>query len=101
MKRIGIDFQGWPINAMTLKEILDKISTKSEDMEDNMTNYCFDRKVLDSYVRILEDDGMGYGVNPRYIICADNNPYEDSEIKENVINMFGEPIDKDNCKSYE
>ena len=88
MKEIGTDFQGWPINAMTLREIIKELGiTYTLDNGDEIIRS--DRKhLLDAYPIILEDDGMGYGVNPRYITSADKNVYETEDLK--VFNLFAE-----------
>ena len=91
MKEIGTDFQGWPINAMTLREIIKKLGiTYTLDNGDEIIRS--DRKhLLDAYPIILEDDGMGYGVNPQYITIVDTNVYEDKGLKKNGFNIFVEP----------
>ena len=88
MKEIGIDFQGWPIEAMTLREIIKKLGiTYTLDNGDEIIRS--DRKhLLDAYPVILEDDGMGYGVNPRYITSVDNNVYQNEDLE--VFNLFAE-----------
>ncbi len=83
MKKISTDFQGWPIYAMTWREIFDRIAENIEG------KYVFNEDLLDSYPRLLEDDGMGYGVNPKFVISADKEVYTDKDIK--VCNMFIEP----------
>lgn len=93
MKRISTDFQGWSLNAMTWREIFDKFSTNC-----NGTQYDFNNELLDSYPRLLEDDGMGYGVNSRYVISVDHEFYKDKELEENVTNLFIEPILKEDNK---
>lgn len=88
MKEIGTDFQGWPVNAMTLREIIDKLGiTYILDNGDKIIRS--DRKhLLDAYPVILEDDGMGYGVNPRYVTSVDENVYQNKDLK--VFNLFAE-----------
>lgn len=88
MKEIGTDFQGWPVNAMTLREIIDELGiTYILDNGDEIIRS--DRKhLLDAYPVILEDDGMGYGVNPRYVTSVDTNVYEDKGLKKNGFNVF-------------
>ena len=72
MKQIGTDFQGWPIGAMTLEEILEQLGFKK-----GMRRFYIDKNnhILKAYPRIIDDDGMAYGVNPRYITEADNSTY--------------------------
>lgn len=85
MKQIGIDFQGWPINALTLREILHKLgfieNTPGEFTIGNL-------ELLDSYPMTLEDDGMAYGIKPMLITEVDNEIYEDDESNLNVFNLF-------------
>lgn len=89
MKKIATDFQGWQLNAMTWREIFNKVS---ENIDGN--KYVFPDDFLDSYPRLLEDDGMGYGVNSRYIISVDSEIYKDDDLQENVNNLFIESITK-------
>lgn len=77
MIRIGTDFQGWPINAMTLREILKQIGFKDEDGKMSIESK---NPLLDSYPCILTDDGMGYGVDPQYVTEADTDIY-DTQVK--------------------
>ena len=56
---IDYDFQGWPIRKMTVREILERLGVTDYKIEDE--------HILDLYPRLLEDDGMGYGVNTQYI----------------------------------
>ena len=73
MIQIGTDFQGWPVNAMTLREILKQLGFK--ETEDSFS-ISKDSKLLDAYPYLLEDDGMGYGVKSEYIIETDKDVYE-------------------------
>ena len=68
MIQIGTDFQGWPVNAMTLREILKQLGFKEN--EDSLS-INKDNKLLDAYPYLLEDDGMGYGVDSQYVIEID------------------------------
>jgi hypothetical protein len=81
---IGTDFQGWPINAMTLREILEQLGIMS--LDDVTANH----PLLDAYPVILEDDGMGYGINPKYITTVDSDTYDDINLKHKVFNIFAE-----------
>lgn len=85
MKTISYDFQGWPMNAMTLLEILEKLGFKKEG---NKVVGEISEDLLNAYPVLLEDDGMGYGVNQQYIIEVDNNIYNNSELHIPVFNMF-------------
>ena len=73
MKTIGLDFQGWPIQAHTLGEILLHLGFKKDgdNLVINLSN-----PLLDAYPLLLEDDGMGYGVNPQLVVEADKEIYE-------------------------
>lgn len=73
MIQIGTDFQGWPVNALTLKEILKELGFKENEDSFFISK---DSKLLDAYPYLLEDDGMGYGVDSEYIVEVDNEPYE-------------------------
>lgn len=73
MIQIGIDFEGWPVNAMTLKQILKDLGFKEEDGKFFIKN---DSPILDAYPILLEDDGMAYGINPQFVIEADNEIHE-------------------------
>ena len=84
MKEIGTDFQGWPINAMTLREILEQLGIMTLD------NCIANNPLLDTYPVILEDDGMAHGVNPKYITTVDSDIYDDINLKHKVFNIFAE-----------
>ena len=56
---IDYDFQGWPIRKMTVREILERLGVTDYKIENE--------RILDLYPCLLEDDGMGYGVNTQYI----------------------------------
>ena len=70
------DFQGWPVKIKTLREILDQLGFKEKDGFYGLPN---DDKLLDAYPRLLEDDGMGYGVDEYYLCEGDADVY-DTEI---------------------
>lgn len=85
MKQIGTDFQGWPINALTLREILHKLGF----IENNPGEFIIGNlELLDSYPMTLEDDGMAYGIKPMLITEVDNEIYEDEDSKLKVFNLF-------------
>lgn len=85
MKQIGTDFQGWPINALTLREILQRLGF-IEYLPGEFT--IGNLELLDSYPLTLEDDGMAYGIKPMFITEADNEIYEDDNSNLNVFNLF-------------
>lgn len=88
------DFQGWPVKALTLREIL--LSLGFEEDTETITLIKSEEayKLLDSYPRLLEDNGMGYGVNEQYIVEVDNSVYDDTiaDEKVNVFNLFREKV---------
>lgn len=80
MKKIGTDFQGWPINALTWREILDSLGIEPVDK---------DLPILDVYPRLLIDDGMGYGAGrSQYITEIDREVIKDKELGEDVNNVW-------------
>lgn len=83
-KILGFDFQGWPVCAMTLRQIL--VSLGAEE-KDGTIGFKSDDKILDVYPKTLEDDGMGYGVNGKFISEAS------ADRKDNYINIFIEKQD--------
>lgn len=72
---IGFDFQGWPIKKLTVREILERLGaelncgTGAYEIEDTLA--------LDVYPRILEDDGMGYGIEKGFITEFEMSPNND------------------------
>ena len=73
MIQIGNDFQGWPINTYTLRNILKMLGFEEADGKISMNA---DNELLDAYPMLLEDDGMGYGVRPEYITEVDTETYD-------------------------
>lgn len=92
MITIGYDFQGWPIKAMTLRDILESIGFEKNDAGEYAIKA--DNPILDAYPKLLEDDGMAYGVNEQYITEADDDTYDDKIYEEDVkvFNIFREPL---------
>ena len=84
-KIIGFDFQGWPIYKMTIRDIL---TTLGATFNKDANRYEMENSErLDMFPTILEDDGMGYGVNEMYVseIDIDNESchiWGDKETKE-------------------
>ena len=82
---IDYDFQGWPVYKMNIRSIL-----KSLGFECEGGKWIIDDAdpTLDIYPCILDDDGMGYGVNEKFITSVDRNEdninfFIDKEILEN------------------
>lgn len=71
---------------MMLKEILLSIGVIRRNNDNTIT--LKGNKILDVYPIILEDDGIGYGVHPRYVSCAEQKTYYDKNLHENVFNVF-------------
>ena len=94
MIEIMRDFQGWPVKAHTLREILLSLGFEEDSETITLIKGEENMKLLDSYPHLLEDDGMGYGVNEEYITEVDNNIYETDIVGEkiNVFNMFREKV---------
>ena len=82
----------WPINAMNLKEILENLEFENDGEK---LFIKLDNPILKAYPVLLEDDGMGYGINEQFISEVDSTLYENHSIKDNLIlvfNMFKEKI---------
>lgn len=86
---INIDFQGWPVYALTLREILCHLGAVEKD---GILGFNIDDKKLDIVPDVYDDDGMAYGVNKRYISEAgsysDDGDYINifTDIEDNRIN---------------
>ena len=91
MKIISYEPMGmWPIYKTTLKEILEELGaeiiTKETGTEETTSYIGFplDSPLLNKYCRSLEDDGMGYGIEERWITNVDNLDGQD------IINVWRE-----------
>lgn len=95
MKQIGTEVMSdWPVYALTLRELLTEIGFEISECEDKIDFVCghLDRNLLDAYPMLLEDDGMGYGVNEKFITDSiSTDVYYNENVKEDVFNVF---IDK-------
>lgn len=60
------DFQGWLIPHINLRRVLEELGFKV-DKKKNILYIENNSKLLDVYPSVLEDDGMGYGVNERKV----------------------------------
>ena len=63
------DFEGWPVYRMTFREMLEQLGCKQTMSGD----WQIDEEILDAYPRVMEDDGMGYGVNEKWITEFSDN----------------------------
>lgn len=88
MKQIGTDFQGWPINILTLREILHKLGFEEDSKTIYLIKSEYSNELLASYPMTLEDDGMAYGIKPMFITEVDNETYKDDGSKLKVFNLF-------------
>lgn len=85
---ISYDFQGWPVYKMTLREILIEMGSLQEN---GLIGFKTDDPILDVYPKVLEDDGMGYGVNARYITEVNADCDGDWAEDNSFISIFAEP----------
>lgn len=95
---LGFDFQGWPIYAQKFKEILKELGFKDDGEKVFLTHNEMNDVLLESYPKILSDDGMGYGVGEEYICETDNDIYEDiiGDKNVSVFNVFIEKYTSEN-----
>lgn len=95
---LGFDFQGWPIYAQKFKEILKELGFEDDGEKIYLKHNEKNDTLLESYPRILTDDGMGYGVGEEYISETDNDIYEDIIGNKNVsvFNVFIEKYTSEN-----
>ena len=96
---IGIDFQGWPIYKLTIRDIIEQLGFQKIENEGNIYWRIEDNNpILDISPNVLTDDGMGYGVDLKRII--DCNKLFDENGNLDGINIFidneDENIDKEN-----
>lgn len=87
---INFDSQGFPLEEQTLKDIIEQIC--SYDEKTNRYYIDADDKTLNIVPRVLEDDGMGYGVNEKHIISFSVNkdyetPYANAFIEKPLENI--------------
>ena len=81
---INIDFQGWPVYKMNIRKILIALGAKFNKTT-NKFEIDNDPSLLDVYPLVMEDDGMGFGVNEKYIVEV--SPF-DSEKEGKSANIF-------------
>lgn len=92
MRTISYDFQGWPMYAMTLWEILAELGFKKEN---GKVVGEIDEDLLNAYPRVLRDDGMGYGVESRYVCEVSKDIYDDPDLNIPVFNIFRQEYRQD------
>lgn len=82
---VAYDFQGWPIFKMTLKELLLDLGGKEKDGK-----IIFDANdpSMKVYPTLLEDDGMGYGVNKQCIVEAEVFKSNEENADKIYVNIF-------------
>lgn len=80
MVQIGTDFEGFPLEALTIKEILLKLGFKIEGDKFSIDN---DASILNVYPLVFEDDEI-YGINPRFVTEVDPECVYEQKIKEIV-----------------
>lgn len=101
MVQIGTDFQGWPVYAMTLREILERLGFEEDSETITLIKSEETNRLLDAYPYLLEDDGMGYGIRGEYITEATDEVWEkkilavDYEVGENVNPMDVKKVTKE------
>lgn len=84
---INFDSQGWPILKMSLKDIIATFMNYNPD--DKAYWIKEDDPRLELFPRVLEDDGMGYGVNEKKICSFDiiNDQYVNVFVEKELENI--------------
>lgn len=97
---VAYDFQGWPIFKMTLKELLLGLGGKEED---NKIIFDANDPSMKIYPTLLEDDGMGYGVNEQCIVEADVFKSNEENADKIYVNIFRAdiPSEKEQNKLFD
>ena len=67
---------------LTLHNILKELGFKEEDGKVYIES---DAEILKAYPRLLQDDGMGYGVRTEYITEADKEIYQENVMVEDFV----------------
>lgn len=65
---IGLDFQGWPVRKLTLREIITKFGGR---LNEETGMYEIDKHLAEAIPTVCTDDGMGYGANVYFVVDAD------------------------------
>lgn len=71
---IGFDFQGWPIEKISLETIIERLGGVYNEQTGN---YEIPKDELQVYPKVYTDDGMGYGAMGWYVTDID---YSDNDI---------------------
>lgn len=112
--KLYYDWQGWPVSIMSLKDILIHLGFEEHD---GKLSISADNELLNCYPRLLENDGMGYGINERFITEVDTDTYNidvngievkldidtkkyDANQTKNNINIFNIFYDKEAPEEY-
>lgn len=83
---ISVDFQGWPVRKMCVRNIIMALGAKFNN-DTNKFEIDNDPELLNTYPVVLEDDGMGYGVDDRFV--TEVSPFTDEEGNK-CVNIFAE-----------
>ena len=81
---IYFDFQGWPVYRLTLEDIIKNSGLFTYDPDKKVYYIKADDPRLGIYPTTLEDDGMGYGVNEKFVTECSYVPVENSKDRINV-----------------
>ena len=73
MIQIGTDNEGWPVDALNVQNILLKLGFTYADGKLSIEQ---DAEILKAYPRLLEDDGIGYGIDNGFITEVEPEIYE-------------------------
>ena len=85
------DFQGWPGYKMNLREVLLGLGGR---VEEGKIVFDLDSPMMEVYPSILEDDGMGYGVDENVIVEAS----ADAEHRSIIIFRERKPTDEEQAE---
>lgn len=91
---INYDFQGWPVYKMNIRDILKDLGLVLDET-DNTWKISNNNPILDIYPITVVDDGMGYGVNEKFITSVSSHPEPDSQSNSRFCTIFIEEQDKD------
>jgi hypothetical protein len=86
MIQIGIDFDGLPVEAMNLREILLKLGFKEEDGKIYIEK---DNPIMRSYPALVRNDNMDFEQFTDFVVSVDKN------IKKKVVNSIDYEVGED------